>query len=65
MPDRPRGFWTSWPVYAFLAVAFALWGIVKLTRGDDGADTFFGIVYLVVAVGNAARAVVAARRPTA
>ena len=65
MADRLRGFWTSWPAYAFMAVAFGLWGISKLVRGGGGYDTFLGVVFVVVGVVNAARAVGAARRPAA
>ena len=62
-PSRSR--LDSWPCYLFLTVAFALWGVSKLTRGSDGTDTFFDVLFLFLAVGNGARAVVAFRnRPT-
>lgn len=46
-----------------MAAGFGPWGISTPTRGDDGYDTFFGMCFLIIAVGNAARAVVVTRRP--
>lgn len=61
MPDRFRTWSMTWSFYAFIAVTFGLWGVSKLTRGSGGSDTFFGIVFLVIAVGHTARAVSVAR----
>ena len=61
MPTTPRAV-LSWPLYAVVSVLCAVGGVVELVSRPHGATRVAGVIFLVLAVSNAAQAVIAYRR---